>query len=221
MTRAIAAAALALALVATLALAGCAATPGREIVAQADQALAAAPSCCTTLADAKRTPLPVQAQPVEVVIDLTAQAFDFGGNKAFFVLYELPPHQDTYSIVLTSLPGGTMDDAAYFIPRMATYDTHFKVVRYFEERTLRSRGSSLERTVFFNPQDRVERYLAIYGSDPAATVERAYSIHTVTPVFAGPLLFHLHGGADGKTTVRSAPTGKLKIETRGLSPAPR
>jgi len=84
------------------------------------------------------------------------------------------------------------------------------------EKTLRNRGTNLERTVFFAPQDRAERYLAIYGSDLAASIERAYSIVTATPVFAGPVMFNLYGGQDGKSTLRSAPTGKLKIEVQGL-----
>jgi hypothetical protein len=194
-------------------LAGCA-TQGRDIVAESSKSLAAAPLCCTTLAAAKRVPLPTQR--ADVAIDANAQAFDFGGNKAFFVLYELPPSKDTYSVVLTSVAGGTVQDTALFIPRVATYDADFKVVRYFDEKSLRNRGNDLERTVFFNPQDSRERYIAIYGSDMSASIERAYSEVTVTPVFAGPVMFNVYGGRDGKSTLRSSPTGKLTLETRGL-----
>ena len=197
-------------------LAGCA-NQGRQIVADSAKSLAAAPVCCATLATAKRVALPPQR--ADVVIDANAQAFDFGGNKAFFVLYELPPFKDTYSVVLTSVASGTMQDTALFIPRVATYDANFKVVRYFDEKSLRNRGHDLERTVFFNPQDRNERYLAIYGSDLSASIERAYSEVTVTPVFAGPVMFNVYGGRDGKTTLRSSPTGKLTLETQGLEPA--
>jgi len=206
---------LALACVAAL-LTGCA-TQGRDIVADSSKSLAAAPVCCKTLATARRVPLP--AQHADVVIDANAQAFDFGGNKAFFMLYELPPFKDTYSLVLTSVAGGTMQDTALFIPRVATYDADFKVVRYFDEKSLRNRGNNLERTVFFNPQDRSERYVAIYGSDLSASIERAYSEVTVTPVFAGPVMFNVYGGRDGKSTLRSSPMGTLTIETQGLVPA--
>ena len=202
-------------LLAALLLAGCA-TPGRELVAEAARTLAAAPSCCESLATARRSQLPVE--PAEVVVDHTRQAFDFGGNKAFFVLYELPAFKDTYSVEVTSFVNGTLQDSALLIPRMATYDANFKVVRYFDEKTLRNRGNKLERTVFFNPADRGERYLAIYGSDLSASIERAYSMVTVTPVMVGAVTFNIYGGQDGKSTLRSAPGGKLKVEVKGLQP---
>ena len=200
---------------AALLLTACA-TPGRDLVAEAVRTLAAAPSCCESLATARRSPLPVQ--PAEVVVDHTRQAFNFGGNKAFFVLYELPVFNDAYSVEVTSFVGGTLQDSALLIPRMATYDADFKVVRYFDEKTLRNRGNNLERTVFVNPTDRGERYLAIYGSDLSASIERAYSMVTVTPVTVGVVTFNVYGGQDGKSTLRSAPAGKLKVEVKGLQP---
>src|SRR4051812_22996213 len=104
-----------------LALAGCA-TPGRDLIAESSKALASAPVCCQSLGTAKRAALPTQAKPVDVAIDVSAQAFDFGGNKAFFVLYELPAFKETYSVVVTSVAQGTLQDGAMFIPRIATYD---------------------------------------------------------------------------------------------------
>lgn len=163
--------------------------------------------------------MPLPAVPTDVVIDATAQAFDFGGNKAYFTLYELPPFADTYSVVVTSQAEGTLQDTALFIPRMATYDASFKLVRYFDEKTLRNRGNNLERTVFFNPADRAERYLAIYGSDLSASIERAYSMMTVTPVTVGVVTFNIYGGHDGKSTLRSAATGKLRLDVQGLTAA--
>jgi hypothetical protein len=201
------------ALAAALLLSGCVAT-GKQLLAEGSRALEAAPLCCATLATAKRAPLPTQ--PVDVVIDSTSQAFDFGGNKAFFVLYELPAFEDTYSVLVTSYANGTLDDSALFIPRIATYDGNFKVVRYFDEKTLRNRGNNLERTIFFNPGDRAERYVALYGSDLSASIERAYSMATVTPIVAGPVIFYVHSGQDGTSTLRSAPAGRLKIEAQGL-----
>jgi hypothetical protein len=201
------------ALVLPFALAGCA-TTGKQLLADSTKALAAAPVCCTSLATARRATLP--PQPADVVIDHTAQAFDFGGNKAFFVLYELPKFQQPYEIVLTSVAGGTLADTALLIPRVATYDAKFQVVRYFDEKTLRNRGNNLERTVFINPSDQGERYLAVYGSDLSASIERAYSMVTVTPVVAGPIVWNMYGGQDGKSTLRSAPAGKLHVEVRGL-----
>ncbi|MDB5911729.1 MAG: hypothetical protein JWP22_404 [Ramlibacter sp.] len=201
---------------AALLLSACA-TSGKQLLADGTKALGEAPLCCTTLATARRVPLP--NQPADVVIDQTAQAFNFGGNKAFFVLYELPRFEDTYSIVLTSFANGTLQDSALFIPRVATYDAEFKLLRYFDEKTLRNRGNNLERTIFINPSDRAERYVAVYGSDLSATIERAYSMNTVTAMPAGPYTFYMHSGVDGKSTLRSAPAGKLKVEVQGLTGA--
>jgi hypothetical protein len=200
---------------AALLLTACA-TSGKKLLEDGTRALNEAPLCCTGLATAKRVPLP--AQPADVVIDQAAQAFNFGGNKAFFVLYELPKFEDTYSIVLTSFANGTLQDSALFIPRVATYDADFKLLRYFDEKTLRNRGNNLERTIFINPSDRAERYVAVYGSDLSASIERAYSMNTVTPVSSGPYTFYMHSGVDGKSTLRSAPSGKLKVEVQGLAP---
>lgn len=203
-----------------LLLAGCAAGPqGSHIVAESTVALASAPVCCTTLATAKRSVLPVL--PTELAIDQTAQAFDFGGNKAFFVLYELPPYASPYALVVTSVAGGVPTDVALLIPRVAVYDAGFKPTRYFDEKTLRNRGNNLERTVFINESNKDERYVAIYGSDLSASIERAYSAVTVTPIFAGGFMFNVYSGVDGKSTLRSSPTGKLKLETQGLVPAAR
>jgi hypothetical protein len=197
-----------------LLLAGCA-TSGKQLLADSTKALAEAPVCCTTLATARHAPLP--AQPADVLIDHTAQAFDFGGNKAFFVLYELPKFTQPYEIVLTSVAGGTVMDTALLIPRVATYDGNFQVVRYFDEKTLRNRGNNLERTVFINPADARERYVAVYGSDLSASIERAYSMVTVTPIMAGPVMWNMYSGVDGKSTLRSSPAGKLHVEVRGLA----
>jgi hypothetical protein len=196
-------------------LGGCA-TQGKQLLEESTRALAAAPVCCTTLATAIRQPLPVLPQPAEALIDAKSQAFNFGGNKAFFVLYELPKYDQPYSIVLTSVGAGTLQDSALLIPRVATYDGEFKVQRFFDEKTLRNRGNNLERTVFINPSDAGERYLAIYGSDLSASIERAYSMVTVTPVYAGPVMFNMYNGVDGKSVLRSSPAGKLQLEVRGL-----
>lgn len=202
-------------LAAAVLLAGCA-TTGTQLLQESKAALDAAPLCCRTLATAQALPLPTDPKPVDVVIDKTSQAFDFGGNKAFFVLYRLPAFDQPYSVVVTSLAGGTLADVALLVPRMATYDAEFKVLRYFDEKTLRNRGNNLERTVFVNPPNRDERYLAIYGSDLSASIERAYSMVTVTPVMAGPVMFNVYSGVDGKSTLRSAPAGKLQVEVKGL-----
>lgn len=204
--------------IAALALSGCAVTTGQMVVDQGKQELAQATLCCETLATATRSALPVATEPATVVIDKTRQAFNFGGSKAFFVLYELPKFANTYSVVVTSNPQGPLSDVALLVPRVALYDTDFKITRFFDEKTLRNRGNALERTVFFNPSNAQERYMAIFGSDLSSSIERAYSMVTVTPIIAGPIVFNLVGGQDGKSVLRSAPTGSLKLEVQGLAP---
>jgi hypothetical protein len=199
------------------ALSGCGTpTPnGKSVLAYGQASLDATPLCCTAggLAEASRSALPLA--PTNVEIDQRAQAHDFGGNKAFFVLYELPKFTEPYAIKLVSRPKGTMDDVAILVPRVAMYDASFRLTRFFDDKTLRNRGNDLERTVFINPQDAAERYIAIHGSNLSASIERAYSMMTVTPVVAGPVMFNMYGGQDGKSTLRSAPTGSVQIEVQG------
>ena len=209
-----------LASLALLFLAGCSTAPsGLQIVDTAKAALDATPVCCSDLSKAQHVPLPREA--VEITIDQTnSQTFDFGGNKAFFKLYELPVFSQTYSILLSSFSAGARDDLALFIPRVAIYDADFHVTRFFDEKTLRNRGNDLERTIFFNPSNAKERYVAIFGSDLSSSVERAYSLVTVQTMAAGPVIFNLYSGKDGRSTLRSSPAGKVRIEVQGLPHPP-
>jgi hypothetical protein len=198
-------------------LAGCATVPsGQKLLADGQAALDAAPLCCSDrgLASAQRSALPLV--PASIEIDGHAQAHDFGGNKAFFAMYELPAYSTPYAIKLTSRPKGGLADVAILVPRVALYDADFKLTRYFDDKTLRNRGNDLERTVFINPGDARERYIAIHGSNLSASIERAYSMVTVTPVVAGPVIFNMYGGQDGKSVLRSAPTGTVQLEVQGL-----
>ncbi|MDR0782011.1 MAG: MalM family protein [Pseudomonadales bacterium] len=195
-------------------LGGCA-TPitGQQQQEQAMRDLANAPLCCRTLADAKRKPLPLE--PHDAPVDSSSQAFTFNGMKSFFVLYELPAFRKPYSITITSIAKGTLKDAMLLIPRVATFDSTFHQIRYVDEKTLRNRGNNLERTLFINPEDAKERYVAIFGSDLSTSVDRAYSRETVAAVMGGVVIY---GGEDGKTTVRTSPKGMLHIEVRDLGP---
>jgi hypothetical protein len=202
---------------ASLLLVSCATIPtGAKVVAEAKEALDGTPLCCKDLSTAPRSPLPLA--PVTLQIDKKSPAFDFGGNKAFFVLHELPAYERPYSIFLTSQAAGTQQDIAVFIPRVAMYDANFNVTRYFDEKSLRNRGNNLERTVFINPANQHERYIAIYGSDLSASIERAYSMVTVQTVSTGLVAFNLYSGIDGKSVLRSSPAGGLQIEVQGLVP---
>ena len=188
-------------------------------VAEAAEALRRSVVCCTELSGAPRLPLPLT--PTSVDIGKTSASFEFAGRKAFFVLYELPAYATPYSIFVTSQAVGTIDDVALFIPRIALYDADFKQTRYFDESSLRNRGNDVERTVFVNPSNRGDRYLAIYGADLSASIHRDYSQVTTQTIAAAGLFLTLHNGVDGKSTLRTSPGGTLQIETSGLSPAPK
>ena len=170
--------------------------------------------CCVTLAEARRQVLPLEKSTL--TIDHTQQAFDFGTGKTFFVLYELPVFERTYSVSINSVPGGPLTDMALFVPVVALYDAAFVRTRFFDEKTLRNRGNTLERTIFINPRDAGDKYLLVSGSSLSSSIETSYSTVTYTPVVAGPLMFNMAGGQDGKTQLRTSPTGQLEIEVGGL-----
>lgn len=209
-------ASLPIALLAVAVLAACA-TTGTQLATDGKQALDKASLCCTTLADATALPLPAEKQQLR--IDTTRQAFLFDGVKSFFVLYRLPEFKRTYSILVSSTPEGTMSDTAIFLPRITLYDGDFRQTRHFDERTLRSRGSTMERTVFINPSNAGERYIAIHASDMSAPIERTVSMQTVQPIAVGTGMFMMQNGMDVKTSLRPVPVGVIDIEVNGL-PAP-
>ena len=197
-------------------LAGCAVVPtGLERVAQGKKQLDDAKVCCATLAEARKLALPLDRSTL--IIDNTLQAFDFGAGKAFFVIYELPVFERTYSVSISSVPGGPLTDMALFVPRVALYDGSFRRTRFFDEKTLRNRGTTLERTIFINPHNSDEKYLVVSGSDLSSSIETSYSTVTYTPIVAGPVVFNLVGGQDGKAQLRTSPTGQLEIEVGGLT----
>jgi len=200
--------------IASVILAGCASVPsGAQKVADGKKQLDVAAICCTGLDQAQRRALPVESETL--VIDGTRQAIDLGSGKTFFALYELPQFASTYSIVVTSIPTGPLSDMALLVPRVALYDSSFVVTRQFDEKTLRNRGNQLERTIFINPQNAAERYLVISAADLSSSIETPYSMVTSTPIVAGPVVFNLVSGQDGKTTLRASPVGQILIEVQG------
>lgn len=198
-----------------LSLAGCQTMQtGEKIVSDGVAALDKTPLCCSDLSEAKRIPLPLL--PTDIAVDAKSQARKFDGTKAFFVLLELPVYEKPYALTLTSSAKGVVNDNALFIPRVTVYDAEYTATRTFDEKSLRNRGNDLERTIFINPQNNSERYIAIYGSDLSASIVRPYSEVTYNTVVVGTIMFNVVGGRDGKSTLRSSPTGSLHIEVSGL-----
>jgi hypothetical protein len=213
--------ALSMRLLVASAVVGCAGPAGHQRVADSRADLDAAVVCCTNLAEANRSPLPTGKDAAVVVIDRTRQVFDFGTHKAYFVLYVLPPFRQAYSVEFSSESQGPHTDATLFIPRVMLLDSEFKPTRSFDDKGLRHRGSQVERTIFINEKDAAERYVVVYGSDLATTIERTYAMITATPVFAGPVMFNMVSGSDQKGIVRSSPVGALRLQVNGLEPATR
>lgn len=209
-----------IALLTVLLLPACAGPTSLERVTASQTRLDNAPDCCSTLADAKRQPLPRDATTIN--FNEQSQATRFHGRKAFFAIFELPHFEREYSINITShaegMKGGRMaSEVTILVPRVALYDAYFKETRLFSDESLRNRGSNLERTVFINPSNRNERYLVIYGSDLTASIERSVSeVNTINISIAPGIYAPIHTGHDGKMTIRSSPTGAVTLEARGL-----
>lgn len=197
-------------------LTACAAGPsGQMRVAEAKASLDAAPACCDSLSKADNIPLPLKKTTIE--IDGKSQAFEFESKKSFFKVFSLPAFTRPYGVLVTSLAGGPLADLTVFVPRVAMLNANFDRTRFFEEASLRSRGNNLERTIFINPADSQERYILIYGSGLASSVELTFSqVSSQTYSGANGGLFVFHTGNDAKAVVRAAPVGRLEIEVQGL-----
>lgn len=212
---------------------GCATAPSAvDTVAAAQSALATAPLCCSSLADAPRSPLPLQNALVSIGID--RPVFAFNGQRAFFVLYELPAYSAPYSILVESQPvdmprtlensGGlfgasSATEKTLMAVAIAMLDVGFSQQRAFDSGTMRPRGESLEQTVFVNDANATERYIAIYGVDRKEVVSKTYSSMTVTPVMAGGVVGTMISGEDRTGRVHFSPTGVLRLSVSGLAPA--
>jgi hypothetical protein len=219
------------ALVAALVLlTGCAtAPPATDTVAAGRSALAAAAPCCTTLAEAPRTPLPLEETSMLIGVD--RPVFDFDGRRAFFVLFELPRFTVPYSILVDSQPSdaaatlekggglfGVSSSAAKTLltPGVLMLDENFRTLRRFDHNGLRPRGDGLERTVFVNASNDAERYIAIYGIDREEVVTKTYGVVTSTPIIAGGVGGVFISGQDQTARIHFAPTGVLRVKVDGL-----
>ena len=89
--------------------------------------------------------------------------------------------------------------------------------RNFDENGLRTRGSSLERTVFINPANAGERYFAIYGSNLLASSQQTIPVITTSTSSAGTAFFTFYSGRDIRATRHPSPTGSFELEVSGLT----
>jgi hypothetical protein len=206
----------ALIIVTVMTLSACNTVPtGTQLIADGKTALATSIICCTDLSQATFIPLPVEK--VKQSLDAKSQSMIFEGQKSFFVIYSLPRFEKPYSIVVSSFPSGNASDASLFLPRISLHGAKYELKREFDDKSLRNRGNSLERTIFINPENRDEQYLLIRASDLNAKIERNVSIVTANPVYVAPgVTAYYHTGADGKVVIQSSPVGRLEIEVQGL-----
>lgn len=159
----------------------------------------------------KRLTLP--REKTRIVLDASMQAWTFEGRRAYFVLYELPAFTQAYALSIRSFPEGTARDATLLVPRVTLYDGAFRATRSFDETTLRARGATLERTVFVNPKDAGERYVAIFGADVTRVRDLSYSTVNQTMLPVGPAAFlTVYHGTDESQRIVSAPIGAIEIE---------
>ncbi len=120
----------------TVLLTGCASEPLRRIDAlsaspaplqtsagSAEQALAAAPSCCASLRELPYQPIPVNFSG-EVRIDTGAPAFAFDSGKSYFRAFQLPAASKSFEIRLYSQAGETV-----LAPNAMLLDSQFRVTR--------------------------------------------------------------------------------------------
>ncbi len=197
-------------------LSGCATTSGTQLVENGKSALTQARICCETLQDVISLSMPIEK--ADHVLDEKSQAMMFDGQKSFFVMLALPKYDRPYRIVISSFSSGNATNAALFLPRISLHGADRKATREFDDKSLRSRGSSLERTIFINPENSAEQYLLIRASELSAKIEQNISIVTTSAVYVAPGVYvNISSGADSKVLVQSSPVGRLAIEVHGLN----
>jgi hypothetical protein len=167
-------------------------------------------------------------------IGMDRPVFDFDGRRGYFVMFELPKFVAAYSILIESQPsdaaatyekggglfGGPPAEAKTLLtPGVLLLDEAFRTLRRFDQQGLRSRGDGLERTVFVNPSNDGERYIAIYGIDRDEVLTKTYGVVTSTPVFSGAAVGYFVSGQDQRARIHFAPIGAVRITVQGL-PAP-
>ncbi|KAF0814515.1 hypothetical protein IGB42_00569 [Andreprevotia sp. IGB-42] len=196
-------------------LGGCAATTASQRVSAAETALTRS----VALGDlrlSQQTALPLKLE--RAVIDSTSPSYIFeNGEKAFFKLYKLPQFVTAYSVTILAQREGSMADASLFMPVVLTLDEQFRTRRSFDEKSLRNRGSGLERTIFINPTNADERYLIIRGASLKGMVVQSLQSTQVQPIVTPYGMFFYSNGIEVKAEVRSSAVGFIEIEQKGLA----
>lgn len=195
-------------------LAGCVNIPSESKVAGYRAALTAAPVCCASIREARVLPLPLE--PQEFQINALSTVMELDDAKSYVVVYQLPSYTKPYSIRFASVAEGTQLFMSLFVPRFALYDQDFNLTRRFQESDLRNRGFNLERTIFINPSNAGERYVAIYSASLATPIKRSLPVILTGGTMVGAAYVNFTTGHDSSVTLLPSPMGKMEIEVLGL-----
>lgn len=203
-------------LLAASSLSACKTIPtGTQLIAAGKTALDESVVCCNDLSQAISMSLPLEK--ATQILDAKSQSMIFGGYKSFFVLYALPAYEKPYSIIVSSFSNGNTSNTSLFLPRISLHGANHESRREYDDKSLRNRGTSLERTIFINPENREDRYLLVRASDLSAKIEQNISTVTSSSVYVGPgVAAYYSSGFDGKVVIQSSPVGRLEVEVKGL-----
>lgn len=217
-----------------LALSACETIPkGSDLANEARQALATQPVCCADLRQAQVVPLPLDgklfafgpkaksdkpASSSKGVLTVPLQARQFGDQKSYFVVFALPAYEQPYRIVISSeQSGGGDQETALMLPHVQLLTADFQPTRSFDVNDLRTRGSSVERTVFINAENANERHLLIHAAQLNAPITRSVSVVSTNSTQVRPgVTMYSNSGFDSKLKVHPSPTGQLRLDVVGL-----
>jgi hypothetical protein len=164
---------------------------------------------------AQRQALPAEQQGFEV--DEKMPTHDFGHGPQPYLLIELPTFQAPYEVRLRNeiqeMEAASSKQFTRLVPHVQTLKSDFAPARNYPSAKLRERNGSQELTVFFNPQNREERFLLVYGDLKASVTELLRSESRTVFVGTGFL-----DGADRRQVIHPFGKGRVLVEVRNLTP---
>lgn len=208
---------IALVLVTTMLLAGCATTARAPYPATLDArgaAFAKAVSCCTDPSGLNYVQLP-SAGTLDVVIGRSSPAFDFQSGLSPYAAFRLPDGDKPFRVQVKSYFEGPEPQGSIFYPVLAMMDDLFIVTRISnlnnlqldQGLTLPGDAPGLAVTAPFDPNLSKERYLVVFT--PAALLGSPPAVHRDGDVLTAPSLVWLQHQAGA--AVPASPYGHLRI----------
>lgn len=193
--------------------------------------------CCKQLQVLTATLLPTSA--LELKLDETSPAYDFGNGMQAYAFWELPKYKKPYHINITNIPQApgifNLTEFSQIPMRVELLDDAFNSKRAYKYLDMKKRGLGFEKTIFINPSNESEKYLLVYGdvkalpeqktiSERAITATGAISGIALTLLVAAatggayiPINTIVADGVDRIVTVSANDKGILLIEPKGLT----